>query len=140
MIINKDFILDFTYPVGSIYMSVNSTNPSTLFGGTWERIQGRFLLGASSSYTAGSTGGQDQASAAFEMFGGGNNNRLYHDISRQDFSVAYKSTNRYMLEGTFVESHDLTENQFYGIKVTNLNDTSKLMPPYLAVYIWKRIA
>lgn len=32
------------YPVGSIYMSVNSTNPGELFGGTWEQIQGRFLL------------------------------------------------------------------------------------------------
>lgn len=33
------------YPIGSIYMSVNSTNPGELFGGTWEQIQGRFLLG-----------------------------------------------------------------------------------------------
>lgn len=32
------------YPVGSIYMSVNSTNSGELFGGTWEQIQGRFLL------------------------------------------------------------------------------------------------
>ena len=23
------------FPVGSIYMSVNSTSPATLFGGTW---------------------------------------------------------------------------------------------------------
>ena len=30
------------YPVGAIYMSVNSTDPSDLFGGTWERIQDQF--------------------------------------------------------------------------------------------------
>jgi len=45
------------YPVGSIYMSVNSTSPATLFGGTWERIQDMFLLAAGTSYSAGSTGG-----------------------------------------------------------------------------------
>lgn len=41
------------YPVVSIYMSVNSTNSGELFGGTWEQIQGRFLLGQGSSYSAG---------------------------------------------------------------------------------------
>ncbi len=37
---------DLVYPVGSIYMSVNDTNPATIFGGTWEKIEGRFLLGS----------------------------------------------------------------------------------------------
>ena len=47
------------YPVGSIYMSVNSTNPSQLFGGTWEALnQGRVLIGAGTSYPAGSIGGE----------------------------------------------------------------------------------
>ena len=51
-------ILLAAYPVGSIYTSVNATSPATLFGGVWERIGGRFLLGADSTYTAGSTGGE----------------------------------------------------------------------------------
>lgn len=38
--------LNRIYPVGSIYMSVNNTSPQTLFGGTWERIKGKFLLSA----------------------------------------------------------------------------------------------
>lgn len=49
------------YPVGSIYMSVNSTNPSTLFGGSWERIQDTFLLASGSTYGAGTTGGSADA-------------------------------------------------------------------------------
>ena len=38
-------------------MSVNNTNPSNLFGGTWTQLKDRFLLGAGSTYTNGSTGG-----------------------------------------------------------------------------------
>ena len=37
---------ELVYPVGSIYMSMADTDPGSLFGGVWERIQGRFLLGA----------------------------------------------------------------------------------------------
>ena len=54
-----DTLLDRTYPVGSIYMSANNTNPGTVFGGTWQQIQGKFLLGASSGHAAGSTGGAE---------------------------------------------------------------------------------
>ena len=58
-------VAEVIYPVGSIYMSTNSTSPATLFGfGTWERIEGKFLLGATdggtgsgASYIAGTTGG-----------------------------------------------------------------------------------
>ena len=51
-------VLDKVYPVGSIYMSVNSTNPKTLFGGTWVQIKDRFLLAAGTTYKAGATGGE----------------------------------------------------------------------------------
>ncbi|WP_294759302.1 hypothetical protein [uncultured Gemmiger sp.] len=50
--------VDDIYPVGSIYMSVNATDPARLFGGTWERIKEKFLLGAGDTHTAGSTGGE----------------------------------------------------------------------------------
>ena len=49
--------LNLIYPIGSIYMNVNSTNPGTLFGGTWQRIQDRFLLASGSTYANGTTGG-----------------------------------------------------------------------------------
>ena len=53
----KGAILDACHPVGSIYISVDSTSPTTLFGGTWTRIQDRFLLAAGSDYSAGTEGG-----------------------------------------------------------------------------------
>ena len=50
-------IVDMVYPIGSIYMSVVSTSPATLFGGTWEQLKDRFLLGAGDTYSAGDTAG-----------------------------------------------------------------------------------
>jgi hypothetical protein len=49
------------YPIGSIYMSVNATSPAILFGGTWEALGGRFLIGANEDYMASSTGGSANA-------------------------------------------------------------------------------
>lgn len=49
--------LNTIYPIGSIYMSVSATSPATLFGGTWESLGGRFLIGQDGTYTPGSTGG-----------------------------------------------------------------------------------
>ncbi len=54
----RNTLIDKTYPVGAVYMSASATSPATLFGGTWEQIQGRFLLAADSAYGAGTTGGE----------------------------------------------------------------------------------
>ena len=52
-------LIDRIYPIGSIYMSMNSTNPATLLGGgEWEALPtGRVLVGAGIGYIAGGTGG-----------------------------------------------------------------------------------
>lgn len=48
--------INYVYPVGSIYMSISSTSPATLFGGTWSALPaGRFLRAG----TGGATGGSD---------------------------------------------------------------------------------
>ena len=55
----KDYLANplAAYPVGSYYMSSNSTSPATLFGGTWTQIQNRFIFAAGSGYSVNSTGG-----------------------------------------------------------------------------------
>lgn len=53
----KDEMMNAAHPVGSLYFSDDATNPSTLFGGTWERIQDVFILAAGSTYPINTTGG-----------------------------------------------------------------------------------
>ena len=50
-------VVDLIYPVGAVYLSTAQTSPAALFGGTWQRIEDRFLLAAGSDYAAGDTGG-----------------------------------------------------------------------------------
>jgi hypothetical protein len=47
------------YPVGSVYISFNATDPSTLFGGTWARLKDTFLLVNGDTYAPNTTGGSD---------------------------------------------------------------------------------
>lgn len=53
----SDLVLDLVYPVGSLYMSINSTSPAILFGGSWAAIENRMIIGASTTYAVGNTGG-----------------------------------------------------------------------------------
>ena len=54
----KATLLNFCYPVGSLYWSSKSTNPASLFGGTWVQIKDRFVLACGDTYkTVGATGG-----------------------------------------------------------------------------------
>lgn len=55
--VSNQSIVNLIYPVGSIYITAGSTNPQTIFGGTWERIKDSFLLAAGDTYAAAATGG-----------------------------------------------------------------------------------
>lgn len=56
----KNAVLSMFFPVGSIYLSASdSFNPNDSWGGTWEKIENRFLLGSSASKAVGATGGEE---------------------------------------------------------------------------------
>lgn len=142
-----NFVLDNVYPIGSIYMNVNSTNPGTLFGGTWEQIQGKFLLGMSSSYPAGSQGGEaSHTLTTAEMPSHGHNpaneSGYYGFItnSKKAFEVGdmgvQSGSGRYYPYSTV--AFDISRNSLTG--TTGGGNSHNNMPPYLSIYIWKRTA
>lgn len=148
------------YPVGSIYMSVESTNPSTLFGGTWEQLKDRFLLGAGDIYANASTGGSAELQAHFHgipsLSGTAQSNGEHsHVTSRRTstYGSGMQSNWRCITapasangdysqisntENAGAHTHTVTTNA--SITDSTGNGTAGNMPPYLTVYMWKRVS
>ena len=125
-------MLDKAYPVGSIYMSVNSTNPKTLFGGTWVQIKDRFLLAAGTTYKAGATGGEATHTLTTNEMPNHKHAVYYPNAGAADHSAPGNypdgpSDSTYYAVGSYTSSAggDRAHNN---------------MPPYLSVYMWKRTA
>ena len=126
--------IDMIWPVNSIYMSVASTSPATLFGGTWERIQDMFLLAAGTTFSAGATGG-----AATHTLTVGEMPAHTHEyfrtraLSSEDISPDSGSA----YAPSTATADRKTEQETYS---TGGGTAHNNMPPYLAVYVWKRTA
>lgn len=117
------------YPVGAIYLSVTDVNPASLFGGTWERIGGRFLLGADSTYVAGSTGGEAAHTLTVDEMP-----RHNHEID--NLNAAGNATPFMTVQAQDKKGYGGNVQTMYagGGKAHNN------LPPYLAVYMWKRVS
>ena len=122
------------YPIGSIYMSVNNVDPSTVFGGTWQQIKDRFLLASGDTYSNGQTGGE------------ATHTLVASEIPQHDHTFTYPEPYGQSDPGNTAKVVTNSVNdQTY--KYTN-NTTSKYgggaahnnMPPYLAVNVWVRTA
>lgn len=117
------------YPVGAIYLSVTDANPAALFGGTWERVGGRFLLGADSTYAAGSTGGEAEHTLTID------------EMPKHNHDVDNLNTSGNATPFMTVQAQD---KKGFGGNVKTMyaggNQPHNNMPPYLAVYMWKRTA
>lgn len=139
------------YPIGSIYMSINNINPANIFGGTWERIKDKFLLCAGDTYSAGSTGGN-----ANHYHSTGNCTLTISQIPNHRHVGIYNADGNAERYGGWGETathtgtiyeHGLTQWEHLHTGYTgggqahnhgNTGNASNL-PPYLAIYVWKRV-
>ncbi len=164
----KDILtIDKIYPVGSIYMSVNSTNPGTLFGGTWVRWgNGRALVSVNESETEFNSvekvGGEKthvittaempshmHSVKAQTVTTSTNGKHTHSGHSNQDIASGTSSKNRIVKGGDNTVSGFLLENGDHNHTVTIPASTSgstgsgvghNNLPPYITCYMWKRTA
>ena len=138
------------YPIGSIYISLNTSNPSDLFGGTWEQISGRFLLGtglcsenSDSSFfgtikypnywnaSVGTTGGEDFHTLTVNEMPSHTHGMTLNNYKDNNYMGGFKW--EYTNSGYFKGSDSYILYEGGGITHNNI-------PHYLAVCMWKRIA
>ncbi|MBR2780341.1 MAG: hypothetical protein IKD81_02870 [Eubacteriaceae bacterium] len=125
----KSSLLELIYPVGSIYMSTDQTSPQSLFGGSWERIKDRFLLSAGDSYAAGAVGGEESHVLSL------------NEIPSHSHVVPGTTANNYGSGGTVFENWvNRTRDRDARTASAGSGAAHNNMPPYLAVYVWKRTA
>ena len=130
-------------PVGKLWTSDDPTSPASIVGGTWERIEGKFIMGASDTYPAGATGGEESVKltrknipvlstrkgvAAVDTVGKAMHIHQWEWIYAATQVTNSDGYNSYSAQWTDVGTDD--------VDMQNVNN----MPPYIAVYIWRRVA
>lgn len=149
--IYSNFLLA-AHPVGSIYQTISPENPAVTFGGgTWERIENRFIMGASDTYPAGSTGGstahEHEYKLEFMWLFGALVGYPTSAITTYNYKTqSWNDNNKKVNDGQYTLANDGFSST-YGEKpggetysVTGNTASSSSIPPYYSVYIWRRVA
>lgn len=137
-------LLLMAHPVGSIYMTTSSTSPAQTFGGTWERIKGKFIWGIDDDETAGVTGGEKthtlteaelpviDGRIATAVVGSHTTKGVTGNAYGTDFGPVTKP-----IVGAEGKAGDVQYG--YGYKFGG-GKAHNNMPPYYGAYIWRRTA
>ena len=131
---NKKLLSDILYPVGSIYMSVNNTNPATLFGGSWTQISGRFLYCTTTSKTTGGSTTTGSTTLTIDQIPSHSHN--IHSPFYKFAELTYGLHGDVFKGELYQDSYCPTENTGGGQGHTHPQN----LPPYFTVFCWYRTA
>mgnify|MGYP007083080443 CR=1 FL=1 len=116
------------FPIGGIYISATNIDPSNYFGGKWKQIKDVFLLCAGDTYKAGTTGGEATHKLSIDEMPKHNHSLIFD----QSFAPGTNGVR------TGVQTAYTDQSAFIGYKGGDKPHNN--MPPYIAVYVWTRIA
>ena len=144
--INSNF--DKIYPVGSIYISTSSTNPSTIYGGTWERYgQGKTLVGLNESETEFSTvnkigGEKTHTLTVNEMPSHNHDFRYSTDNAVTFYNAGVGKDGTYTGDNYLGFSNSVSLFASYAVVLSNTGSSQphNNLQPYITVYMWKRVS
>lgn len=152
ILVNSRTLLDWTHPVGSIYQSTDPTSPAELFGGTWEELSGRFLIGAGDGYSINTTGGSATVKLTQNQLpkitggiiaGSGNEGTTAGGWGAfRSASGVFTSSGNRQYGSAKTENSTAWPSGAAQERVTmsfGNDEAHNNMPPYLVVYMWKRI-
>lgn len=145
-----DNTINSIYPIGSVYISLNKTNPGTYLKGTWEQFgQGRTLIGEGTgddgsntmSFTAGSTGGNYEHNHTYavklnDYYSNLSNLNLLNSDGSWKGGVNDGSRKAYVNSACQEANKEITSQTF---KIEATTSNTKTMHPYITVYFWKRV-
>ena len=153
-ITNNQSICNLIYPVGSIYLSVNNTNPKNLFGGTWVAWgSGRVPVGVNTSDSSFSsvekTGGSKTHTLTTSEMPSHTHAQNAHTHSaryRVSSNIAWGSTGSMVLRrNESGDAYDGTDTDA-ALSTTAVNQNTggdsahNNLQPYITCYMWKRTA
>lgn len=136
--INTETICNLIYPIGSVYISVIATNPAILFGiGVWEQVKDKFLLACGDNYNNGDIGGEVNHTLTISEMPLHNHKMEYNGSQLNSDKAVSGWYPGYQMNMTEKWS---TDTPYWNTGIRGENQPHNNMPPYLAVYMWKRTA
>lgn len=127
-----------------IWASNDPTSPASFIGGTWERVEGKFIMGASDTYPAGSTGGSaTHAQTKEELYP--HSHRLIQSGQNAKMNTASMGRNGTITSDrdeyvAFGDSVQLFSSYSFTIETVGDGQPMNILNPYYSVYIWRRVA